>query len=111
MREIKFRGRWKDTGKVIPDFNEDYTIDACNSDIFIVEQFTGLKDRNDVEIFEGDIFKFGIYQYLIVFNNGGFGYKTPDKFVGFSEIKDLKYFFSEMEVIGNIHKNSELLVR
>ncbi len=55
MREIKFRGRWRDTGKLIPDFMEQYTIDALNAEEFIVEQYTGLKDKNGKEIYEGDI--------------------------------------------------------
>jgi hypothetical protein len=51
---IKFRARWKDTKKTIPDFMEEYGISALNSDVFIVDEFTGLNDSSGVEIYEGD---------------------------------------------------------
>ena len=52
MRTLKFRARWRDTGKVVSDFMEEYTIDALNDDTFISEQFTGLLDKNGKEIYE-----------------------------------------------------------
>jgi len=57
MREIKFRAWWKDTNKPVADFNTEYIIDACNSNGFIVEQFTGLRDKTKdlTEIYESDI--------------------------------------------------------
>ena len=55
MREHLYRVRWRDTGKPIEDFMSEYIWDALNSEYFIVEQYTGLKDSNGVRIFEGDI--------------------------------------------------------
>jgi len=57
-RKIKFRAFWRDTLKPIPDFSTEYLINACNDDLFIVQQFTGLYDINGKEIYEGDILKY-----------------------------------------------------
>jgi len=55
MREIEFRGRWRDTKRIIHNFCENYNIAECNSEHFIVEQYTGQIDSNGVKIYEGDI--------------------------------------------------------
>lgn len=54
-RIIKFRAFWKDTKKIIPNFMEEYICDALNDDMFIINQYTGLLDKNGKEIYEGDI--------------------------------------------------------
>lgn len=109
MREIKFRS-WDKEHKVM-DFNpivykEKYLMRMGNEiwgpdDDYILMQYTGLKDANDKEIYEGDVVasQYGYY-FEIVFRDGCW-------FAGNSEVG-----FSPkgtFEVIGNIYENPELL--
>lgn len=72
-----------------------------------VMQYTGLKDKNGKEIYEGDIVRSEVWAgeaYSVSFNRGGFCFGNGDK----NYLHDAKYLES-FEVIGNIYENPELL--
>lgn len=131
MREIKFRMLdGKELFKVSDlSFYADGTIGNFGSmhKIYIgsscmLMQFTGLLDKAGKEIYEGDIIQFGIYKPAEVFYSdylAGFCLKFKDgqdeksaitRMIGPSLVK-LKWVDKNIEIIGNIYENPELLER
>lgn len=50
-----FKAFWKDTGKEIKDFNDEYNISALNSDVMNVYQSSNYVDKNNNKIYVNDI--------------------------------------------------------
>ena len=71
-------------------------------------QFTGLTDKNGREIYEGDIVKYIMgMKFTITFHKNAFGWFEGDDFIPFADMAQCQ--LPELEVIGNIYENPELL--
>lgn len=97
------------TVPVIPVDQNVFRLDDANV-IFV--QYTGLKDMDGTEIYEGDILENGIGMVkVVVFHNGSFrlsNSKTPPKHTA-SILHAAKIFKANWSLIGNVFENPTLL--
>ena len=125
MREIKFRGKRLDNGEWLYGslviLNGRYFIfDDANRhevDPTTVGEFTGLKDKNGKEIYEGDVIRSPLSEdktrpHRIFYHTGNaafMGALVDRKELCYLRLDQDWIYKFEKEVIGNIHDNPELL--
>lgn len=129
MREILFHGKRLDNGEWVYGFYIGDTGDGCHEicdinsttghrvdvDPATVGQYTGLPDKNGKRIFEGDLVKyhdriFGDVVAIIIYSNSGACFCAMSvKCHNNQPALDIVMNESEIEIIGNIHDNPELL--
>ena len=106
MREIKFRRYHKGKGQLpYPKEFEYFTM----HDDPIWQQYTGLHDKNGKEIYEGDVVNAKDYEvlpYKVIFEDGAYCLDRPHNGIELSLTSVELY---NIEVIGNIYENPELL--
>lgn len=136
MREIKFRGfdgaEWIYHHSIYQDkadksiwwiLNDNDEWLMCSEP----QQYTGLKDKNGKEIYEGDLIKkkfkdreIGEFYAVgqVVFGHWYAGFTVPYNYHGYNKLERLSSSCDkdgwvvanrDMEVIGNIHENPEFL--
>ena len=133
MREIKFRAWLKETKEMVEvddiRFSEPLMINTTSAwrleDEIVLLQYTGLRDKNGREIYEGDIvvikrvitrwkhereileaLKRRNPKFVIVFEEGTFECKAKGEFA-----HSLSFLckYCDIEVIGNIYEHKHLL--
>ncbi len=114
MREVKFR-LWNNIqDKMLPhkDIDFNFLFDGDDHNDFNLMQYTGLKDKNGKEIYEGDVVAEENKDsedniYVCEFDN------TDAKFIFCSpldgEALEENNFASDLKIIGNIYSSPELL--
>jgi len=140
MNEIEFRGKRIDVGEwvygnlclnILGNLGIQEIVGSHKFKLFreitpeTVGQYIGLKDKNRVKIYVGDIVKFGLNTYQIIFECGGFCLldKDGDMIKKIGGINDHCYSIFDLfleccwendsaydiEIIGNIHDNLNLM--
>ena len=124
MREIKFRGISKNNNRWIYGFLSidknsakmegfPHYISRASGYLPVevvpksVGQYTGLKDKNGVEIYEGDILSYFGFEYEVIFEESAFGWYEDGTFYSFAEMAIGEIV--RTNIIGNRYENPELL--
>jgi uncharacterized phage protein (TIGR01671 family) len=120
MREYKFRAwdkrnkKWVEAGQSLLGYLiawiSDYKFEILGRGDYEIVQYTGLKDRNDKEIYEGDLVQVLDYAsweglYKVVWDEESLMYVLEDAYGD----KEKMCEFEEYLVKGNIYENPELL--
>ena len=133
MREILFRGKVTDGNWIYGNYiyapnnmeihsicDPNFPYDWYEIDQYTLGQYTGLVDRNNKRVFEGDICKFREWENGEMIWIGMVRYEHQQFIISGGPNKECqtpfylpmsRFISRNIEVIGNIHDNSELMKR
>lgn len=120
MREIDFRAWLKDEKRMITkissikldinciyyDNNQLFSYERASFDDIEFMQYTGRKDKNRKKIFEQDVVKLNGYLWEVYWSDEESCFKMKNKL---DDLFLTSYKEKNLEVIGNIYENPELL--
>ena len=115
-RDIKFRV-WDKINKQMLQHQQISVLlkNVGNNNQFEYMQFTGLLDKNGIEIYEGDIVNFNNNKFgsVVKWNDKGFYQLWRNGIINWKIWQEEAYYNTGyrkgIEVIGNIHENKNLL--
>ncbi len=117
MRDIKFRAFIEgQDGKYSVDYSDPLFPHIFWNNLYkgiydtSPNQYTGLKDKNRKEIYEGDILEFSMHARevgVVIFRDGSFMVIRNSYDFCIADLEDENWCF--FEILGNIYENPELL--
>jgi len=120
MREIKLRA-WNGHNMEYPVYDISKQYGSSKAKPYILMQYTGLLDKNGVEIYEGDIVQTTLYQKKVDADDDDYSTAAYESFQQRAQVvfidgrfkkKNVFHDFlnpKEDGVIGNIYENPDLL--